>query len=62
MKSTMTLTSCLLLALLAAGNTVIYRGHRNVMMTMSLGHCTAGLCLMFPRSRMRDERRPVVLH
>ena len=53
MKSTMALTAFLLLALLAAGNTVIYRGHRNVMMTRSLGHCTAGLCLIFPHSRMR---------
>lgn len=62
MKGTMALTSLVLLALLAAGNNVIYKGHRNVMMTRSLGHCTEDPCLMFPRLRMRDERRPVFLH
>ena len=62
MKSNMALTFFLLLALLAAGKTVIYGGHRNVMMTRSLGHCTAGLCLIFSRARMRVERRPVLLH
>ena len=62
MKGTMALTSLVLLALLAAGNNLIHRGHRNVMMTRSLGHCTEGPCLIFPRSRMRDERRHVFLH